>query len=120
MNLSCSFLLFVSAFRLACADHAHAPGIFSWNVNVTNLPDINSSSLGWMDDGFYYTDPFDGNIRFLHDWSVYNYSTEEWKASSSVVRSGAKTYDPLSFANGHNDTYGKLILHEGDCWREED
>lgn len=42
----------------------------------------------------------------LQDWSVYNYSSEEFKARNSIVRAGDKIYDPLSFKGAPNDSYG--------------
>jgi len=44
----------------------------------------------------------------LKDWSFCNYSSEDWCARRSIVEWGGKTYDPLSFKGGINNTYGKF------------
>jgi hypothetical protein len=57
-----------------------------------------------------YVDAYDRSQ--LKDWGFYNYSSDERYARRSIVEWGGKTYDPLSFKGGMNNTYGMYILCE--------
>jgi len=57
-----------------------------------------------------YVDAYDRSQ--LKDWGFYNYSSDERYARRSIEEWGGKTYDPLSFKGGMNNTYGMYIQGE--------
>ena len=76
-------------------------GLHTSVVDQSDQTNRTVEDKAWDDDVDFYG-------AHLKDWSFFNYSSKPYHARSSIVNWGGKSYDPLSFKGGENDTYGLL------------